>query len=530
MSVKEKILNRLGLLTKKSHSREVKRSVDRAFKAAKASIKQQDWPIRRNEISLDTRFDLIGLRARGYDMRINNPIVSSIIYDKKYNVIGSRGFDFQPMAQFGDGTQDDVANRILKGKFDEWSHRNYCMVNKRYSFLMLQYLLVDQMFIDGEIILRKYYSGEAVKDNPFGFTVDFVDPNDIDHLYNAQYPNGSQTVMGVQVDKLRRLEGIWVRQKSIFDEATIGIYNYGFPRYFLSVDELIFAFDPMHYKQIHGITPLANSMLSIKDLDMWVDYSLQNAKSSAAKTGFLQKSETTIEQYTGSMDTDNQTEMIDDLGGKYMDFAPGTVEELPSGYTFQGYDPKFPHEQHDKFVRSIGRMAISALGRDYTSVMGDRENESYSSGKTGELKNLNADAYEQSIIREQILIPLYESWLKYALLNGALEPLNKALEFKYRQHDWQGNRRPWLDMLKEMQAFKLAESMGYISKKQIITQSGGRLEDQFRDRQEYLKLVKKYKFELELPVVSPAGSAAVEPDDVTDKTPATNLSLIAMEK
>jgi len=467
----------------------------RGWKAALDSRLRNTWTRTRAEINKEIKSDLPALRARTFEMRQNNPIVAGACFDNRMNVIGPSGFDLQPMARYPDGRDDEVAQDVIKKGFDKWGHRDYCTASQRLSFLMLQYLLVDQLFLDGEVILRKWFSGSAVEGNPFGFTLEVIDPNDIDHDYNEELATGNFVLMGIEVDKLRRLQAIWIKEKSVYQEVTLG-YSAYLRRVRIPVSELIIAYDPLNYKQIHGITPLAPVMTTLKDVDMWEEYSLQNAKAGASKMGFLKKPVDSFAEYTGATNSEGNEEEADSAGGKYMDMDPASIEELPAGWEFMGYDPKFPHEQHQPFVRSNGRKIASGIGRDYAALFGDRESESYSSGRTGELKMRGAYAYMQAIIREQILIPVYEEWLKYALLNDAIAPLKYGLVEKYKEHYWQGYVRPWVDMQKEVMANKEAEDAGYKSKTQIVSEMGNRYEDILRDKSKEKELEKKYGIEV----------------------------------
>lgn len=500
MKALDKVLNIVGIRTGKQ-IRQEKEAAEKAahfrgWKAALDSRLRNSWTRTRVEINKEIKSDLPALRARTFEMRQNNPIVAGACFDNRINIIGPAGFDLQPMAKYPDGKEDVFAQEIIKNGFDKWAHRNYCTASGRLSFLMLQYLLVDQLFLDGEIILRKYFSGAAVEGNPFGFTLEVIDPNDIDHDYNIELSNGNFVLTGIEVDRFRRLQAIHVKDKTIYQETTVGYSSY-LQRVRIPISELIIAYDPLNYKQIHGITPLAPVMTTLKDVDMWEEYSLQNAKGGAAKMGFLEKPLDAISEYTGATDKDGNEESADSTGGKYMDMEAASIEELPNGWKFAGYDPKFPHQQHQPFVRSNGRKIASGIGRDYAALFGDRESESYSSGRTGELKMRGAYAYMQAIIREQILIPVYEEWLKYALLNDALNPLKYGLIEKYKEHYWQGYVRPWVDMQKEVNANQDAEKAGYKSKIQIVSEMGNRYEDILRDKQAEKKLEKKYGIDQE---------------------------------
>lgn len=481
----EKLLNKIGLTTKSALQKEY----DRGWASGRLMRFQQDWSIARHEINNEIKSDLPALRARVADLRKNNPIVSAYAIDNRVSIIGPEGFDLQPMVKRADGSDDNYANTIIKNEFELWGNRETASLNQRYSFLMLEYLFAEELFVKNELIIRKYTSGGAVNNNRWRFTIEILNPDWIDHDYDAILQNGNIVVMGVEFDRYKRIRGIWIKEKDLYSEVVGGFESYS-RRIRIDASELIIAFDPLSYNQVHGVTPLAASMLKIKNLDMWDDYNLENAKFSAAKMGFITKNEKSIGAYRGYDEEDER--------GKYMDLEGGTIEELGIGEDFKQFDPKFPSDQHAAFVRSMSRIISAGIGRDQSALLGDRENETYSSARTGELKNRANYAYQQSIMKEMVLTPLYEAWLSSALLSGALDPLRYVNYNRYRNHYWQGYVRPWVDQQKEIQANILAEKYGYKSKIQIVSEMGNRYEDILRDKAHEKKLEGKYGVKLNI--------------------------------
>ena len=107
--------------------------------------------------------------------------------------------------------------------------------------------------------------------------------------------------------------------------------------------------------------------------------------------------------------------------------------------------------------------------------------------------------YDQTITREEWLIPIYENLVKYALRAGALAPLQYSLLEKYQAHYWQGYRKNWVDPLSKTKSDALEEQMGYKSKKQNITERGNRMEEVIADKVELKKLEEKNGVEIEAP-------------------------------
>jgi lambda family phage portal protein len=175
-----------------------------------------------------------------------------------------------------------------------------------------------------------------------------------------------------------------------------------------------------------------------------------------------------------------------------MDITAGSIEELPYGYEFAQFDPKFPHEQHQPFLKAMLRKISTGLGLSYNSFANDLEGVNYSSMRSGLQNERSGWMMTQSLFREAFLLPVYEAWLKSALNCGALSPLYPSNYEKYLSHYFQGRRWSWVSPKEDVESAAKSEQMGYSSKVDIVNEKGGSVEDIFRDRQYVKKLALKY--------------------------------------
>jgi len=497
MALLNNILNKIGLTTLRNSEKEIIKYKSRAWNAAKNLRSIYGWTTSIREINSEIKSDLTALKARARDLRLNNPVVAGYCFDYRANVVGAEGFDLQPLVTLSNGELNDSVNEFIKQKFDEWCDEKYCTMSQRYSFLLSQYHVADQLSIEGEFLIH-LIDGIPKEENPFGISQEFLDPNDIDVDLNVEGKNGGAIIMGIEYDKWRRIQNIYLSRKSIYGELTGSTARASSEP--IPYNRLLFGIDLLHHKQSRGISPLAPAMITIMGLDMWENYSLDNAKDVAARVGFITKSLEAIQtQYSGSSSSeeDGETESISDPAldsGKYADrdTLGGTWEELPAGWDIKQPDSKFPHEQHNPFVRGMGRKIAMAIGADYTILFGDRENETYSSQRAAELKMRRMWAIKQTLMREQYLIRLYNQWLKSSLLTGALSPLTFANIDQYKKHYWQGVIQPWADMYKEGQAFELMRQNGWLDDIDIITQSGRRPDEVLRNISRFKRMKEKY--------------------------------------
>lgn len=499
----------------------------RRYEAGRITRFTNDWITESNDINRDIRTDKRKLDERVYDLSKNNTYTRGHILDNRANIIGHEGFTLQVLSVYDKGPDkgdyDDFANDVIEKAFKKWSRRQYCTMSKRLSWLRVQWLIVNQLVLNGEFLVRMH-SGLKTKDNPFGFSLEILDPYDIDYMYSGEY--GENVVInGVEINQWREIKAIWMRSGPVKQEL-YGIGAYGADRIRIDMSELIYDFDPDHIKQTRGMTPLACAVLSLKAIDRWEDASMVNAEWSAMKMGFLVRSNLDGPEYSGNKKKKKEGDKDEPENGKYMDMMAGTIEELPWGYDFKGFDPRFPHQQHQSFLKSMLRKVFTGLGVSYNSSANDLEGVNFSSMRSGLQTERNMWMIKQSFLRDALCTPLYEAWLNSALNCGALNPLMPINYERYLEHYWQGRRWQWVSPKEDVTSASMSEQMGYKSKIDIVNELGGNLEDIFRDRQRQKKLAKKYDCEELLGFLDVKVTETVKLDNVdgTDNADGTDTS------
>lgn len=471
----------------------------RSYTAGKLTRNSLDFRGSFNSINQDIKEGKQRVDARAIELAENNDYVQSYLLRRKNNIVGYTGFKLQVKAKFPDGTFDDFANQFIEDKFAEWCRREYCTMTKRLSMVRVQWLVDRSLALTGEFLVQKVLNLDT-EINPFAFSLNVLDPSDIDITYTDELRNGNVVVNGVEVNEWKEIVAIWLRKRTLKQLLT-GARSYGGDRQRIDASELYYDFDPLHPKQTRGMTPLAAVMRTLKDIDRFDEYSLVNAGASAAKMGFLKKISEDANDYVGksvrTIIDDNGNEVtVEEVGGseggKYADFEPGIIEELPYGYEFQGYDPKFPSDQHEPFQRLNLRKSFTALGQNYNLSTGDLVNISFSAGRLGvneERMNFKAD---QTFIAEAFLVPVYQDWLQWSLSSGALAPLSYANKQKYLNHHWQGVRWIAIDPVKDITADILAVKHGFKTNQSVAEEMGYDLDDNYATLERETKLQEKH--------------------------------------
>jgi lambda family phage portal protein len=210
-----------------------------------------------------------------------------------------------------------------------------------------------------------------------------------------------------------------------------------------------------------------------------------------------------------------------------MKVEAGEFTQLPPGYKFSSWDPAYPTEAFDPFMRAVLRGIAAGVGVSYESLSRDYSQSNYSSSRLALLDDRDLWRVLQRWWIRSFREPLHARWLQAAVLAGAIPAVNRA-EYaenpdKFRAASWKPRGWSWVDPTKEVQAFKEAERAGYTTKADIIaaTAGGQDLEDILQARKRELDLLAEMGLTTDTttPVAAaPAAPADPEPEPEPDAT------------
>jgi lambda family phage portal protein len=187
----------------------------------------------------------------------------------------------------------------------------------------------------------------------------------------------------------------------------------------------------------------------------------------------------------------------------------GQFEELPSGVNFQAFDPTHPSGNYAPFIKAALRGVASGLNVSYNTLANDLEGVNYSSIRAGLLEEREEWKTIQGWLIEHVISRIFEEWLPMAMLSGKLElPANKI--DKFTAVEWRGRRWPWVDPLKDVQASILSVNNGFKSRRRIIAEGGGDIEDTVAEIAEDKQLANSKGLSFPFPQSSPSRSLSDE--------------------
>lgn len=443
------------------------RTERRSFQAGVVNRLTSDWMTSLTSTRSELRQYLRNIRARSRDLARNNDYLKKFLRMVVTNVIGPRGIKLQVRVADSDSTLtaelDGVLASEVEKAFKKWGKKKTCTASGKLSWTGVQRLFIRTIARDGEVLIQKMRVSR--KENPFGFSLRFVDVSWLDETHNQLLPNGNRIVMGVEVDQYDRPQAYWLTPPA--DEYTYpGAMAGGQAarnRTRVPAEEFIHAFLIDDENQTRGLPWAHTAMLRTKMLGGYEEAELVAARVGACKGGFLKPS--ADKPYDGE-EPDTTIEQVE----------PGMIQELPPGYEWVTYDPTHPNTNFVGFVKGILMGVAAGLEVTYTSLTGDLSEVNFSSIRAGLLEERDLWRTLQHFVEEELCDEVYAGWLEAAFLTGALEITADDLA-RIQEPTWQPRGWSWVDPLKDVEASVTAINNGLGTRTQVLGEQGTDFED-----------------------------------------------------
>ena len=281
---------------------------------------------------------------------------------------------------------------------------------------------------------------------------------------------GNEVRLGVEFDPRGRRVAYWFWKRNPSDvhlEFTAAVAATELVR--VPAEEVLHVYDAVEAGQVRGLSSLAQAIVKMFMLDVYDDAELERKKQAARYATFITKPPLDPTLMEGEF-------AADDAGAAIGYYGPGATVELREGEDVKFSDPADVGGGYEPFQYRTLLQLSAALGVPYAELSADLNRTTYASSRAGLLAfRAEVEAFQHAVLVFQFLRPIYQRWLRLAVLAGAV-PLS-ATEFladriALSRFKAIVPRAPWVDPLKDRQAAALAVANGYISRDDVIEAEG----------------------------------------------------------
>ena len=436
------------------------------FFGAKAGSLVQNWPFTNSTIDHFLYSALEALRARSRELMRQSSHAKKYLRLITKGLVGPTGFGLQMRVMRGVGGEsqlDSAANQAIEDAWADWSgNREHCDFLHRENWVAIQRMAVQTWAIDGEAL---YEIMEGPAAGKWGFQLKAIDPEFLDRRLNGHTQGGGQIRLGIEYDASGRRTFYHFRQQSQ-DAVYGGSYYYGGGQtYKVAAEKIIHVFRPDFVDQSRGYPLLHASMLDLKQMDELTTSGLGKARVSANATGIIRSE--TEDRYEG------EEEGYDDEDS-FTISEPGQILDI-GAKQFSAFDSNFPDAMYDQFSKNIQRKVAAGLDTSYAQLTGDLKEVNFSSIRAGLLEDRDTYAELQAFWIDGFVRPIFERWLKMALMSGQIKISGRSLSrpFEhYNKPEFQGRRWSYVNPQQDARAAEILLANGLTSRSRIARERG----------------------------------------------------------
>ena len=464
--------------------------------------------------SADTELQssLANLRAR------SRALCRDVVYAKRAkavvinNVIGA-GIGIQANVSSSRATLRKPLNDKIESAWADWSQAKNCHTGGGLHFADFERAVMSEVFVSGEAFIRKHY--RAFGDSSVPLALELIEAERIADEYEVPQPldPGSMMRLGIEVDLFNRPVAYWVKEihpnelRTKIDGRTAKLVR-------IPADQMFHLRLIERWPQTRGEPWLHAAIMRLNQLGEFEDAAVIAARIGASKVGFFENPEGDI----GIADGEEAN------GTPNMTVEAGEFTQLPPGYKFNSWDPNYPNDVFEPFVRAALRGIAAGVGVSYESLSRDYSQSNYSSSRLALIDDRDLWRTLQQWYIRNFRQPLHAEWLQLATLAGAvpIRPdefiLNKARyeAVRFKPRGWS-----WVDPTKEVNAYKEAVRCGFTTVSDVInaTGNGMDLEDVLEQRRAELDMMEEADlvFDTDPEFQEGAAPAAAEPAEPEDQ-------------
>ena len=468
------------------------------YEAAKTDTLRKQ---RREPGSGDTAVYRAGaaLREQARHLEQNHDLARGALATLVANIVGPNGIGIEPQPRNRAGEIDDATATQILTLWRDWTEKpevTWCM-----DWSALQRMACRTWLRDGEVLTQILEGSVSLLDHGTRVPLS-LELIEADHLpFDLQSGNPTITA-GVERNAWGRPVAYHIYKQHPGD---IGLTTAGWTLETKRVP----ASNMLHLKlsdrvrQARGVSIFAAVLARLDDIKDYEESERIAAKVAASMAAVIKKG--TPDMYDPNPDGTPRD----------MRFRPGMVfDDLLPGESVETIDSKRPNPQLEPFRNGQLRAVASGIGCTYSSLSKNYDG-TYSSQRQELVEGWGLYGVLSSEFIGQFVRPVYQRFVRMAIASGQLrvpagldvDSLDDAL--------FLAPQMPWIDPLKEANAWETLEANGHASGPEIIRRRGQSPMDVLEQESRWRRLAAEKGVELTLGKTGASGQGPVDSQDVT---------------
>lgn len=388
------------------------------------------------------------------DLVVNNPLAANYIRVVTDGVVGSKGINPTVSLVNRKGELNIALNKRIS---DEWlkfaENPKRFSLNKKFTFKQFLREVSKARIIDGETFIRIHRFEEGIR-------VEIIPSERVDRNLTKQGEEPDTVIyQGIEFDiDTNEVVAYWLRDFDILTQTYSGTSQR------IPAEEILHHFDGVLPDSYRGVTDFLASMNLMNHLNDFTFASLVQKQITAASMTFLERDK-------------SQDSLLDDDEGEHQEItqemSPGLIMELPAGYSAKSVTANSNGDSYESFAEATIEQIAAGLGVYSNALLNSTKNVNFSSARFGQLQTNARFAILRDKLKEQVIIPLFEEFLRCCIDDDVLPLTQKAVDDVIFNTTFSGEGMKSVDPIKEYQAYEVAVRNKFMSRHEAIIAIGG---------------------------------------------------------
>lgn len=421
----------------------------------------------------------VNVRAQVRYLERNHDIARGILRTMVNNVVGPNGIgvEFQPRRM--DGSIHEEYRDQLNEVFRDWERKPE--VTQSMSWSQVQRMVARTWLRDGEAFSQMLIGAVPLlqhgSDVPF--SLELFEPDLIPMEYEDEAKNITQ---GIERNAWGRRVAAWVYKSNPLETSAI-LTSSQLKR--VSWDNILQVALIDRIGQLRGVSEFASIITRLEDIKDYEESERIAAKISAMLTAYVKRQAPDGDGYNGPM-----RDAEGNLVPRQLSLQPGTIiDTLAVGEEIGLIDSNRPNPNLVTFRAGQLRAAAAGVGASFSSI-----SKQYDGTFSAQRQELVEQWVNYATLTDEFVCqyvqPTIETLINVAHLSGKAR---MPKDLKPGTHDdvlYVPNAMPWIDPLKEAEAFTLLVRGGFISEPEVIRRRGGNPADVMRQMGTWRQMAK----------------------------------------
>lgn len=422
--------------------------------AATGRGRMRGWVATSSGANTAIVYSLAELRRKSRDLTRNFTYMNGAYETISANIVGP-GINVLPRHD------DCELCAKLQELWDEW--QNNCDISGNNNLTGLLSLAVRERWEAGEVFLRFIPDDDGV----VPLKLMLLESEQCKLEENHTNNDGSKTVGGVTIDAKGRVVSYTFYKEHPGESLTTADYLQTME---IPAGEVCHYFKQLWVGQVRGIPEAFASLLKSREMLEYDEAELNRKKLAAMMAAFV-----VTPNPDGVLNSDPEDEDADP-GEAVAEITSGTITTLAPGEDIKFNPPAESGSSYEPFIQQNLRAIANSVQLTYEEFSNDMSKANFSSIRAGLNITQRKHRQEQNRLIHQLLRRIWQEFVKYAVISGALEvdlrQYNENPEHFHRAR-FQAPGWPYVNPQQEVAAQKEKVLCGFASRSQIVSENGG---------------------------------------------------------